>query len=284
MDKWDSDSIKRFWDYYSRRENIQGNYFSLQVGKGIARFLSYTKYFTPGMRVLDFGCGPGYLFRQLLSMGFICYGYDYSKETVKVVNEEYKNYKNWKGATTGEIYLTNYPDGFFDFVTCIETLEHALDKDLEKVLEEILRILRPGGIGFFTVPADENLLDHTVYCPFCNSTFHSVQHLRSFNSSSLSSLLCSHGFKILFCKNLNFQHYQITIPRWTLVSISTITQLVFPIILRFVDRILFRPWHSGYFMRYNNKNAPHLCALVKKNNDVGIVESKKGAVRGASAK
>ena len=50
-----------------------------------------------------------------------------------------------------------YPDASFDVVVCIETLEHVLPTD--RLLAEIRRVMKPGGIGIIDVPRLDSFLN-----------------------------------------------------------------------------------------------------------------------------
>jgi ubiquinone/menaquinone biosynthesis C-methylase UbiE len=50
-----------------------------------------------------------------------------------------------------------YPDAHFDAVVCIETLEHVLPTD--RLLRELHRVLKPGGIGIVDVPRLDSCLN-----------------------------------------------------------------------------------------------------------------------------
>ena len=50
-----------------------------------------------------------------------------------------------------------YPDGHFDVVVCIETLEHILPTD--RLVSEIHRVLKPDGIGIIDVPRLDSFLN-----------------------------------------------------------------------------------------------------------------------------
>jgi len=50
-----------------------------------------------------------------------------------------------------------YPDAYFDAVVCIETLEHVLPTD--RLVCELHRVLKPGGIGIVDVPRLDSFLN-----------------------------------------------------------------------------------------------------------------------------
>ncbi len=66
-----------------------------------------------------------------------------------------------------DIQATPFNDNEFDFVICNHVLEHV--KDDHKALQEILRILKPGGMAILQVPMDMNMAstyeDHTITSP-----------------------------------------------------------------------------------------------------------------------
>jgi ubiquinone/menaquinone biosynthesis C-methylase UbiE len=50
-----------------------------------------------------------------------------------------------------------YPDASFEVVVCIQTLEHVLPTD--RLLAEIRRVMKPGGIGIIDVPRLDSFLN-----------------------------------------------------------------------------------------------------------------------------
>jgi len=87
--------------------------------------------------------------------------------------------------STGEIY-----DKSFDIVTSFAVLEHVKDPLFH--LEELFRILVPGGTLFLTTPNHDQFL---MQChPLFPQFFYRTQHDWYFNSSSLRRLLNRVGF------------------------------------------------------------------------------------------
>ena len=83
-----------------------------------------------------------------------------------------------------------FDDNRFDLVTCIETLEHVRDVQLE--LSEIRRVLRPGGSLAFTTPAASRwrFLLHGVEHPFS-------PHVRAFTRRTMRGILEAMGFHVV---------------------------------------------------------------------------------------
>jgi SAM-dependent methyltransferase len=110
----------------------------------------------PVGKVLDVGCTArfNYLPVALTSLGWEVWGLDLREFKFKHPNFH---------LVLGDIRKTNFPDNFFDAVYAVSTLEHIglsgrygvtkNDPDGDtRALEEIARILRPGGMLLCTVP------------------------------------------------------------------------------------------------------------------------------------
>lgn len=204
---WTDEYIGRFWNYMANKPNADQKYFTYQVGAGVVNFL---KNFIDlnGKKVLDYGCGKGFLIDHLLKSNADVWGLDYSSESIESVNNRFNNVTNWKGATLGQGDVTNYEDGFFDVIVCIETIEHVHPNYLAGMFKEFFRLLKPGGKLLLTTPNNELLVKNFVYCPSCNSVYHRMQHIRSWTEASLQTYLLEFGFRVEFVKGLNFRTFE----------------------------------------------------------------------------
>ncbi|MBA3315110.1 MAG: class I SAM-dependent methyltransferase [Planctomycetota bacterium] len=203
---WSDDDVRRFWDYWSQRADFQSEYFTAQVGAGVAAVASHAGVLQGD--VLDYGCGPGHLIPHLLAHGAQVTAIDFSPASVEAVNRRFGGQSNWQGAMLAESLPTSFPCGRFDFVTCIETLEHLNESQLNAVVAELARLTKRGGAVMVTVPHAENLAAGQTYCPFCDSEFHHMQHQQSFTADSMRGLLAGHGFDVRFCRPLDFARFQ----------------------------------------------------------------------------
>ena len=96
----------------------------------------------------------------------------------------------------------------FDVVLLIETIEHLRSDLLSNTLNIINKLLKPGGHIVVTTPFNENLIENSIYCPFCNAAHHHMQHVQSFTIERLSSVLTQHNFKPIEVNNTDFLYYQ----------------------------------------------------------------------------
>ncbi len=96
-------------------------------------------------RVLDVGCGAGFLSNYLAAHELAVEGVDASADSLAVAQRH--------DATGSVRYLLGdalalpYPDRSFDVVCAMDFLEHV--EDPAKVVAEAARVLRPGGLFFF---------------------------------------------------------------------------------------------------------------------------------------
>ncbi|MBZ0135247.1 MAG: class I SAM-dependent methyltransferase [Planctomycetes bacterium] len=206
-ENWKPEEVRRLWGWISSREDMIGSYFSRSEGRSLQNLLLLTGQLRG--RVLDFGCGPGFLLKRLCNFkGVEAEGLDFSPKNVEETKARLKDKPRFKGATVVDGLPSPLPESQFDLVTCIEVIEHLTDEQFQQTLAEILRLLKPGGQVLFTTPNDEKLLKNQNYCPFCDSQFHRWQHLRSFNSQQLKESLEQAGFEILFCQGIDLKRFK----------------------------------------------------------------------------
>jgi ubiquinone/menaquinone biosynthesis C-methylase UbiE len=92
-----------------------------------------------------------------------------------------------------------FVDGEFELVVCIETLEHV--RDVQLLLSEVRRVLRPGGGLALTTPAHSRLDALRLLVRGFESGFDPLSpHLRFFTRRSLTQLLDAMGFEVTSVK------------------------------------------------------------------------------------
>lgn len=103
-----------------------------------------------GMRLLDCGCGTGYLLEKLRSAfrSLHCTGVECEAKLVEIANARVAR-GNLDGCAVLQQSITalDLPDESFDFVVCRLVLEHLPDP--MPALKEALRVLRHGGKAIF---------------------------------------------------------------------------------------------------------------------------------------
>ncbi len=97
------------------------------------------------VRVLDIGCGAGFLANDLALNGFDVTGLDASGPTLEVARRH-----DSTGAVDyrcGDAYRTGFDARTFDAVCAMDFLEHVENPDL--IIKEAARVLKRGGLFFF---------------------------------------------------------------------------------------------------------------------------------------
>ena len=101
--------------------------------------------------ILDLGCGDG-LFGQVFFEDKPELGLDFSMKELRTADSR----GAYRALVRGDITEIPCPDGSFATVFSNGVLEHV--HDLDKGLQEVARVLRPGGRLIFTVPTMEDEL------------------------------------------------------------------------------------------------------------------------------
>jgi protein-L-isoaspartate(D-aspartate) O-methyltransferase len=132
--KWDYD----YWDG-DRRINYGGYRYMPGRWEKVARALAEHYNIKPGQRILDIGCGKGYLLYDftLVVPGVELYGIDISDYAIRDAKDEIKDRLRIGNATS-----LPWPDGHFDLAISIQTLHNLHCYDLDKALREMQRVAR----------------------------------------------------------------------------------------------------------------------------------------------
>lgn len=202
--QWDDAKVARLWNWYARTSPFRDLYFAKRFGDLILRG-SGLPLRSP-IDVLDFGCGPGFLWDHLTRMGvrWRYVGADFSAESVSQLAGKGQGDPRFGGAH----HLRGLPmpaaDASFDAAFLVEVVEHVDDADLEPTLRELHRVLKPDGRLIVSTPNREDLSQSMRLCPECGAVFHEWQHVRSWHADSLADYLRRFGFTPLRVKPVDF--------------------------------------------------------------------------------
>ena len=106
-----------------------------------------SSHLEPGMRVLEVGCGTGYFTRELARLGAEVIAIDVSPELLEIAkaNCSMSNVRY----EIQDASALSYSDAMFDSVVGSSVLHHL---EIKEALQEIYRVLKPGGAVYFTEP------------------------------------------------------------------------------------------------------------------------------------
>jgi 2-polyprenyl-6-hydroxyphenyl methylase/3-demethylubiquinone-9 3-methyltransferase len=96
---------------------------------------------------LEVGCGGGFMTEEMARMGFATTGVDPSEPSLRVAAEHARRSGLVIRYETGAGESLPFEDRAFGAVFCCDVLEHV--RDLPKVISEISRVLKPGGIFYY---------------------------------------------------------------------------------------------------------------------------------------
>lgn len=187
--------------YYERYWKKQfGSY-----GKGVAetppdwqagdleRVLSFCGGSIKG-RVLDAGCGDGFFASHLAKMNGVTevVGVDISDAAVKTASQKHPHLQ----FRQGELNALPMENDSIDCAAMSEVIEHLVDVD--GVLDEIARVLKPGGILLITT-TDFNWLKCVLISMFYFEKYFypTNPHVRFFTKGTLAEVLSHHGLTVI---------------------------------------------------------------------------------------
>jgi 2-polyprenyl-6-hydroxyphenyl methylase / 3-demethylubiquinone-9 3-methyltransferase len=100
-----------------------------------------------GKSVLDLGCGGGFMAEALAEKGAAVIGVDPSEAAIRAAEEHAAAQGLKIDYRVGSGESIPVADHAVDCVVCVDVLEHVAD--LDRVLDEIKRVLKPGGLFLF---------------------------------------------------------------------------------------------------------------------------------------
>lgn len=139
---------------------------------------------TRGKQVLDYGCGTGYGSSMLAENSADVAGIDIDAEVIDYAKNQYSQSNlTFKTVDPAESGRLPYPDGSFDTVVSFQVIEHV--QNVDRYLEEIARVLRPGG-EFISATPDRSARLFSMQQPW------NMHHVTEFSASQLSDSLEQH--------------------------------------------------------------------------------------------
>lgn len=105
----------------------------------------------PTDRVLELGCGVGRIGREIAPLVAHWHGTDISANMIEVARERLRNHANVGFTELTRSSLQPLADASFDKAYCVAVFIHMDKEDFFLYLEEMARVLKPGGLIYFDV-------------------------------------------------------------------------------------------------------------------------------------
>merc|ERR1711916_14102 len=148
------ETVKDFWNNrpcnirHSKKEFLSKEYFDevekkrYFVESHIPKFCDFAKY--KGKKILEIGCGIGTDAVMFAKEGCDYYGLELSDESLKITKERFKVFNlDGKFFSLNSENMSIFEDNKFDLVYSFGVIHHTESPEI--VLDEVYRILKPGG-------------------------------------------------------------------------------------------------------------------------------------------
>lgn len=182
------EAAEYYADYYDGRNSTVD---AITQARAREMLRGFERWVRPG-RLLDVGCGIGYLMEAGAESGWDPVGVEISDAAVEVAR-----------ARGCQVHHGDYLDipfdaGSFDAITMIEVLEH-LDRPAQ-YLRKAARDLRPGGLLYLTTP---NFAGLGRRLSAGAHRIISTEHLNYFSQRTLTRVLDASGFRVVKVRTPN---------------------------------------------------------------------------------
>lgn len=199
---------------------------------------------------LDLGCGVGSNFEILNKYSNRVSGIDFSQKAINYCATKPYSFLKKMDATR-----MSFKSESFDLIICSDVLEHLDDK---KAISEISRVLRPGGLLLFSVPAHDYLWGPTDIIS---------KHVKRYEKRDFSPLL--EQFRI---RRLSYWNSLMFLPNLAFIALSKLLKNsregrnTLELIPSFLNKLIFvlLKIENSFFIRFNNPQGVSIVGIAEK--------------------
>lgn len=189
------DKAQDYDDYYGDYNLSVPAFIAVRIKEILAGFDAYRS----SNRLLDVGFGAGTLLQAAAGQGWDAQGVEVSRPAYEHVRD--LGFRVF----LGELAQAQYPNNHFDVVVASEILEHLPQPRL--FLQEVARILRPGGLFWATTPHGRGLSYRLIGLKW--SVVSPPEHLQVFSTTGLRRLLGQAGLRNVSLRTHGFNPLEI---------------------------------------------------------------------------
>lgn len=176
-----TEDAETYEDYYHEENLTVPAFINQRLDEIVADFAPYRQTGA----LLDVGSGAGTLLEAARRAGWQSFGVDVVERAVEHARD--MGFEVF----CGTLQEARYPDNYFDVATASELLEHLSDP--QEVLQEIARVLRPGGLLWLTTPNGRGVSAQLLGLKW--SMVHPPEHLQLFSRDGSNRMLAAAGFR-----------------------------------------------------------------------------------------
>ncbi|MDD2482688.1 MAG: class I SAM-dependent methyltransferase [Candidatus Shapirobacteria bacterium] len=199
--------LKKIWNKYNDYSELDGLLKNLRENDGkeikdwlhLPIHLPFIKKELKGLsknaKVLEAGCGFGHWVFWMAEQGYQAVGVDLAPKAI-ITAKNYAKKNNLKNCEfiEGDIRKLPIKDNYFDIIFSFGVIEHFHNPEI--ILDELKRVLKPGGKIFFSVPNQYSFHTLTRIILKGIGKWH-LGYERSYSSKSLNILFRKCGFEVL---------------------------------------------------------------------------------------
>jgi len=191
-------------------------------------------------KLLEIGCGDGYLLEVAEQKGWEVTGVEYSADACEKARQKLKRGK----VQQGELIDAKLPENHYDACIIADVIEHV--RDIRSFLTEIHRVLKPNGALVIATPSTDSWSARLMRDKWMEFK---PEHLTYFNSSTLRTALFNAGFintKIESgWKILNIEYIRLHFEKFQIRGISPLVRTLCQFLPTRLQKIPFKIVASG---------------------------------------
>jgi SAM-dependent methyltransferase len=182
---------RRILGPFRKLTNVKGYAQSMQRAREIFAVASQAAKPLANPQFLDIGCNKGFLLTAAIEQGYTVSGVELVKELIHPFINSYPQFRKNIYSEKFSVVAPQFGDGFFDLITAIDVIEHF--EDPIKDIQEIYRVLKPGGVFVIQTPDVDCVQATSQGCHW--AALKPLEHLHLFGRKNFPGFAVKLGFR-----------------------------------------------------------------------------------------